>query len=438
MEDPADFPRWCVASVRLFQPAFNDRGLSFGAPAWDRTSLVPRPPTARPRLENVDILRGFALCALLLVHMIESFELYWADPRPGAVSHLVFLLFMGKAFSLLALCFGFSFFIIMDRAAKRGVDFTLRFAWRLAILLVIGYLHALIYRGDIIEVLAATGFLLILANRLPNNGLLIAIAGVCFLQPILMTEIVAGAWGAPWVDHATLAWPDEALKVYMNGSFTDLLRANVLQGQLPKFWFLLASGRISQIVGLFILGMVLGRVGFFSRPGEFAKARRIALLVACVAVLVLHFSKLWIAGFAWFGFGAGTDRAFEMLIESWFELAAAAVWGLLILAAYESPLRALVQPFAAVGRLTLSIYLAQSLIFVPVFYGFGLGKYQLWSQPVRLGVGILAVVVQLSLAAAWTRRFNYGPVEWLWRALTYMRLDIPFRRRLDAAPQPET
>jgi uncharacterized protein len=83
------------------------------------------------RLELVDILRGFALSGLFLVHMIESYELYWSNPVPGPIADTVYLLFMGKSFSLLALCFGFSFYILMARAARRGVDFSARFAWRL-------------------------------------------------------------------------------------------------------------------------------------------------------------------------------------------------------------------------------------------------------------------------------------------------------------------
>src|SRR4051812_21627896 len=99
------------------------------------------------RLEVVDVLRGFALAGLFLVHMIESYELYWNKPDHGPIGDTVYLLFMGKSFSLLALCFGFSFYILMERAARRGVDFTARFAWRLAVLFAIGFLHALIYRG---------------------------------------------------------------------------------------------------------------------------------------------------------------------------------------------------------------------------------------------------------------------------------------------------
>ena len=94
--------------------------------------------SAKGRLEAVDAMRGFALAALFLVHVLESYELYWAHPDPSMIGDTVNLLFMGKSFSLLAMCFGFSFHILMSNAAKRGEDFRLRFAWRLLLLAAIG------------------------------------------------------------------------------------------------------------------------------------------------------------------------------------------------------------------------------------------------------------------------------------------------------------
>ncbi|HTN41207.1 MAG TPA: hypothetical protein VLZ84_08655, partial [Asticcacaulis sp.] len=115
-------------------------------------------PDFVPRMEGLDALRGFALMGLFLVHMPELYELYWAHPTTDPTQLLwhnaIFITFAGKSFALLALCFGVSFFIIMDRAAKRGVDFTGRFLWRLALLGLIGIIHGLWYRGDVLEVLA--------------------------------------------------------------------------------------------------------------------------------------------------------------------------------------------------------------------------------------------------------------------------------------------
>ena len=385
------------------------------------------------RLEVVDGLRGFALTGLFLVHMIECYELYWANPKPSWVSDTVYLLFMGKSFSMLALCFGFSFFILMDRAARRGVDFTARFAWRLTVLIAIGTLHAFVYRGDIIQLLAAMGFVLLAFHRVKDNRLLIAIAAFCFLGPTLLIQLFAAMSGAAWANQLPLYYDDPAMRVYTTGDFAQTLHANLWSGQWSKWWFMLESGRLAQILGLYLTGMVLGRIGFFARLGEFAKARWIALGIAAAVALALYFFRDTLAaGFDTLGYGDAAGRHLRGLFGSWLELAGMATWALLLMAVYQSAGRWLIRPFAAMGRLTLTLYIAQSLVFVPIFYHFGLDLWDDWSQATRLLVGIGAVAAQMLLARAWLERFHYGPLEWVWRALTYWSRDVPFRRTASA------
>lgn len=391
-------------------------------------------PRADARIDIVDILRGFALAALFLVHMIESYELYWADPKPGVVSDTVYLLFMGKSFSLLALCFGFSFFVLMDRAAKRGVDFTARFAWRLTVLFAIGTLHSLIYRGDIIQLLAAMGFLLLLFHRVQSNRVLLAVIVFCFAQPVLLVQLIAAMSGAGWANQPPNHWNDPAMQTYLAGDLGAHLHANLWQGQQPKWWFMIESGRLVQILGLYLTGMVLSRIGFFARLADFAKARWIALGIAAVISVPLYFVREPLAqALLASGHGEASARLLRYLIGSWIELSGTAIWGLLLMAIYQSAARSVILPFAAMGRLTLTLYIAQSLVFVPLFYGFGLGLYDDWDQPTRLWVALGAIAAQLVLSALWLRHFRYGPLEWVWRALTFGTWDIPFRRRAKAA-----
>ncbi|WP_404334553.1 DUF418 domain-containing protein [Sphingomonas sp. MMS12-HWE2-04] len=384
---------------------------------------------AASRLQSVDIIRGFALMALFLVHMVESYELYWSKPDGGIAVDTVFALFMGKSFSLLALCFGFSFFILMDRAAKRGSDFSARFAWRLLVLEGIGFVHSLIYRGDIIQLLAGLGFLLLIAHRVKSNRALIVAAIVCFLGPTVLIQLLAADAGAAWANQPARSGWDPAMQAYLHGSLGDHLRANLWQGQIPKWWFMLESGRLTQIFGLYLVGMVLGRIGFFARLEEFAKARWIGLGVAAMVVGVFHYARPIV--FGWFaarGHSDDVNRLFDSMLSSWFELAATFGWALVLLNLYQSPARRLLMPLAAAGRATLTLYILQSLIFVPVFYTFGLGLYDDWDGTTRLWVGLAAIAAQLAIANLWFRRFQYGPIEWVWRSLTFLRRDIPFRR----------
>lgn len=390
---------------------------------------VAQSPDAE-RLDVVDALRGFALLGLFLVHMVEAYELYWAAPKPDAVSDTVFLLFMGKSFSLLALCFGFSFFVMMDRAERRGTDFSARFAWRLLVLAAIGWLHALVYRGDIIQLLAAMGFLLIPANRVRSNRALLLTASLCFLGVQLIAQIVAAANGADWANANPRHWTDPAMQTYLKGNFAQTLAANLGPGQVPKWWFYLETGRVMQILGLFLIGLVLGRVGFFARPADFARQRRFALAIAIIVAMALHLvaEPLGIA-FDGLGYGQGARRACDTLLAGYQNLAGTAIWALLIVALWQAGGRRLLSPLAAMGRLTLTLYVGQSVLFVPFFYGFGLGLHDDLGSAERLAFGIVAAALMMIGARLWLARFHYGPLEWLWRAATYLSADVPFRRR---------
>ena len=387
-------------------------------------------PSTAPddRLEMVDALRGYALMGLFLVHMVEYFELYWLDPQPSAVHDWVFALFAGKAYALFALCFGFSFYIIMHRAGERGVDFSRRFVWRLVLLAAIGWLHGLVYRGDIIVVLAPLGLLLVPLDRIRDNRLLGAFAALCFLLPWPLFRLVAGLAGADWANQPPHFWTDPTLANYALGGIGDTLATNAWDGQVAKWWFYIESGRVMHIFGLFLLGLILGRTGFFAAPERFARLRWWALGIALMVGLALSFGGGAIVDAAGFGEAQAMPKtAFRDLINAYRDVAWTAVSGLAVIALWQSPARALLRPLVPAGRTTLTLYIGQSLVFVPVFYGFGLGLAGM-GQAQALTLGLAAFAAQLVLAGWWMRRYRYGPLEWLWRAATYMTTKIPFRR----------
>jgi uncharacterized protein len=316
----------------------------------------------------------------------------------------------------------------MSNAARRGEDFRLRFAWRLLLLAAIGYLHSLIYRGDIMTTLAALGMLLIPIESVRNNRVLLVMSALCFLGPTLIVQMIAGIAGAGWANRPALSSVDPAMAVYLGGTWDQTLRVNLWTAQLPKYTYFLEFGRLPQIYGLFLVGMLLGRTRFFARLDELRIQRRAALAMAVALALLLYFGREPMRlAFASLGYSAAVQRAFWTLINSWFELAGTACWALLVLEAYLAFGRRLA-PLIAMGRLTLTLYIAQSVVFVPLFYNFGFGLHDDLDAGQRLWIGLAGVAAQMLFATIWLRHFAYGPLEWLWRAMTYTRWDIPFRR----------
>src|SRR6478609_2423730 len=223
---------------------------------------------ASNRIDMVDALRGYALFGLFMVHCLERFEIYWIDPQPDAWFDGVMAVFSGKAFAIFALLFGFSFATIMANERARGADFRLRFAWRLALLFGIGTLHALIYRGDILQVLAAVGLLMIPFDRVRSDRALLVTAVVLFLELPLLVRAWAALQGAGWGLAQPLFWGDSGSQTLATGTFAQAIVANAGLGSVSKWSFYIENGRVVEIAGLFLVGMVLQRRRVFAEAAQ--------------------------------------------------------------------------------------------------------------------------------------------------------------------------
>jgi uncharacterized protein len=379
--------------------------------------------TANDRIDLVDGLRGYALLGLFMVHCVERFELYWLDPMPDGWFDAVFALFSGKAYAIFALLFGFSFATIMANERARGGDFTWRFVWRLLLLFLIGTLHGLIYRGDILQVLAAIGVLLIPFDRLRSDRILLIVAALLFLQ----IPLLARGWGAAqgWATALPLFWSDTGLQTVATGSFAEALDVNARLGWISKWSFYLETGRAVEIAGLFLVGMVLQRRGLFARAGE-RRGLWLGVLAAGATFWVTgSLAESWVL--PWGGH-AMTEFSLQELFIAYRGLGATAFQVALFVLAWHSLLGRPLASLVPAGRMTLTLYVGQSLVFAPLFYGYGFGLWDDLTNAETVLWGIAAFALQLVLAAAWFRAFRYGPLEWLWRAATRTTLAVPFRR----------
>ncbi|WP_308365754.1 MULTISPECIES: DUF418 domain-containing protein [unclassified Microbulbifer] len=382
------------------------------------------------RLLLVDALRGFALLGLFLVHCLEYFDLYWIDPTPTPLHKVVFFLFAGKAYAVFATLFGLSFFIIMDR---RGIDFAGRFLWRLLLLLMLGTLHSLIYMGDILQILALIGLGLLLANRL-SNKILVVLAALCIAQLPGIYQSLAALANSPGANDMPRHWAmyGEAFEVMKDGSLGQLLAHNAWKGMLTKWMFFIESGRGIQLAGLFMIGLLLGRTGFFADPDRYARQRRLALgwsLAISLVLLVLQQYLQQLPEDAFQGRGMAGYYIGQTL-DSYVSTALTALGILVFVHLYRKNLpRRLLNLLAPCGRMSLSIYLIQALICVPLFYPFGLGWYQGIGQGGALLMGLAIFAALTTFAHLWMDRFHYGPAEWIWRAGTLTTVKVPFLRQ---------
>jgi uncharacterized protein len=192
------------------------------------------------------------------------------------------------------------------------------------------------------------------------------------------------------------------------------------------------SGRLIQMIGLFIVGLVLARIGFFADPDRFKPQRRAILAAAILLAVSLYFygsdtvNSLVPDGAVRLNLGAAVDK--------WTALAIAVAELLLFVELFQSVARPVARVFAIPGRMTLTLYVGQSIVFCPIYYGYGLGLNAVLTPGQSLAIGAVATIAQGVLAHLWFRCFQYGPLEWLWRAATRTSLDVPFLKTPMPAP----
>lgn len=392
------------------------------------------------RIEMVDALRGSALMGILLLHSIEHFDfVVYPKNEPGWLQTLnhwaaepVAFLFAGKSYAVFALMFGLSFFLLLDRAARRGVNFRWRFLWRLALLGTIGYLHGLVYCGDILNVLAVLGVPLVLFYGL-SNRVLAWVAGLLLVQLPFWWQL-GRAWldptYAPALGHA---WPyyGEIYRAFGNGSFLDVCRANAVKGEIAKWWWMIDNGRYLQMLGLFAVGLLLGRQRVFERPEAFVPMARRALIIGVPAFVPLYLTSLNLR--EWLARGPVRDLLF-LLNDAGLHLAQMSIWvALFVLLYHGTRLRVVLRWLVPFGRMSLTCYVSQGLFWVPMYYHFGCDLVNRWGTFYSLLGGATFFVVQLLAARWWLTRFYYGPLEWLWRSATLLSFHTPFRRRAELA-----
>lgn len=396
--------------------------------------IVSAPPQ---RIALVDAIRGSALIGLFLLHCREHFD-YAAINIPHQPEWLVALntittdvlnfLFAGKAYAVFAMMFGFSFFLIINGAERRGMDFRGRFVWRMLVLGVIGYLTGLIFCGEILSMITIIGFPLVLLYRVPTRWLLV-LAALFLLQPQFWWQL-AHTFGNPEyrpVNFNVGGYYRELYAVFEKGDAASTIRANLWTGVLARHSWALSNGRYLQMFGLFIVGLLIGRIRIFEQPDLARKIAIRALIPSIAAFAALYFIREISPDWSVTKTQSGIIKR---LLVSYINLAQMIVWasGFTLLYLW-APMEKILRFFIPFGRMSLSFYILHNTLGVLIFYPFGLGLHLKWAEFYSFAAGFVSLALQYPIAVWWLQRHHYGPFEWLWRSLTQLSFNTPFRRK---------
>ena len=402
-------------------------------------------PVGDDRSPELDVIRGFALFGVMLINLYGHSE--WALPervlqtlttapidRPLGLA--LDVLMAGKAQALFSMLFGFGFAMFLSRAEARGADGMKLYLRRLSILLVIGFVHAMaIFFGDILHIYALAAFILILFHRAPDRLLLACGLALSLLAGLAMTLHFVGGEATTGPAPALLAAMDAGLErrwtVFMSGDFPayvwELVRA------MGAEWFLsvAAWSYMGTVLGRFLLGAWLFRKDWVLRPSAHAAGFRRWTPWLITAGLLLSLADVAIGSFS-FEPGVAVAVGLEILHRAGqLVLALGYAAGLIVLMQGAFG-RRLLSGLGDVGRMALTNYLTQSIVYLFVFYGFGLGLMRYGGALVCLAIAVVTFGLQILFSRWWLARYRFGPLEWLWRWATYGHRQPLRRVRVEA------
>lgn len=389
-------------------------------------NLTLKTSTRHARIDVADALRGFAVLAIILLHSIEHFNFYsfpdtstqsaWLNFTDKAIWDGLFFAFGGKAYAIFALLFGFSFFIQHDNQRLRGNDFRLRFCWRLLLLFIIGNINACFFTAEVLVLYALVGFVLVATCRFSTKALVV-IGAVCMLQPLCLYQILRALISPEYEIMKINSAPFWAatFAVQTGGDFIETVKVNLWEGQLASLAWAWENGRVFQTAGLFIFGMLIGRQGWFRR--EHLSKWGIVLAVSLVCFFPLHGLAGMLKDYIT---NPNILQPLRILISSLSKLAfmAILVCGVLFGFYKTNRVSGLLSALIPYGKMSMTNYVTQGIIGSALFYHWGLFLQLGITASVFIGVAIFAV--QYVFCRYWVGRHNHGPLEFVWKKLTWI------------------
>ncbi|GAM98672.1 inner membrane protein [alpha proteobacterium U9-1i] len=385
----------------------------------------------RDRIPSLDVIRGFAVLGILIVNAA-----YFAAPWQTAINPALpplavtddtlwawlamHVFFEAKCITLFSLLFGASIYLVGGERDDdvRGRVLRRRLLW----MVLFGLIHgALIWSGDILLTYALAGLLVSFARSWPPRQLMVSglsIYAITFLLDALGGASLSGLGGDDLREIIESYWsppPEElarAIVAYQAGALSALRENFSTWIDFVSFGLV---GLIAQTGALMLIGLALFKWGFLSgRAPIWLYVLMLVLGAAAFAIIAAQALASYAHGFDFTYMHAIGQRANDLAIFG--SLFYASLFILLV----KTGARFITAPLAAVGRMAFTNYIAQSLIMTTIFYG-GRG-FALFGEVDRPGLwAIVAAIwaVQLVWSPLWLARFKMGPLEWVWRRLSY-------------------
>lgn len=395
-------------------------------------SETMQPIRTEERIGAVDVMRGFFILAILVVNMLMYAAPYemsgswdWTSKWDLGAEMLIETFAAGKSITMMSFLFGFGLMIMKERAESRGAEFFPVYARRMLALLLFGAAHVfLVWFGDILLFYGMLGIVMLLffARRKTTTllvwalvlaGLVLAVMFLITVLWMIMTAFVGGGAEDGLPDTAERA--ALLISTYSGGSWSGIFRVR-LEEWTRAFGSALLF--LPSLLTMMLLGAWTARKKLLHNAAEhlafFRKVRLVCLLVGgtlTLLPLVLYFVL-----------DAGEQSV--LIARLWSSMFGAPLIGLvygttLVLLWQRGVFQRGLRVLARVGRMAFSVYILQSLLGTTLFYSYGMGLYGSIGPAKGLLITLAFYAVLIPFAVWWMGRFRFGPLEWLWRVLTY-------------------
>jgi uncharacterized protein len=406
----------------------------------------------------MDVLRGFAILGIFIANLGSGFSWYNEEAKltgpflvPDWDHKMTFLHHMfieGKFYSIFSLLFGWGIALQIKRGLAKGADAIPTIKRRLVFMLLLGFIHLMIWPGDIVFFYALLGFILLPLRKFSNKTLLIT-GGILILSPILLYGLKmqfpllnfpadklnqAGGWvdGQLNPQFGEIKSQQEFAAVMEDLSWWGVFKANVA-GFFYRYGYLIFISRISKVLGMFLIGYVIGRTDFYKNIMQHKKIVYWVIGIGFVIGLPANYFLSHYMSTAMGDYFQLKEKGMYQTIFYAFGVAplALAYTGCFMLLFQKSFFKKTLLLVAPAGKMAFSNYIMQSLVGNFVFLGAGLGFFGQVGPFYYTLFGIGFFILQVIISTIWLKYFNYGPIEWVWRSATYKKWQ-PMRKQFEA------
>ena len=390
------------------------------------------------REPQLDILRGFAIFGIFFVNITimhclfinqDAFLAQFQDPISGFINRLLQLFFYNKFFPIFSFLFGFGIASQLIKKQQLGTPFSGFLLRRMTALFVFGWLHIVfLWPGDVLHLYAVLGLMSLVLLKLKNKQLVI-LAVLLLIFPFYdaISAYLLGKLSTPLDAYLVSYGSQGIISVMQSGTLVEVIQLRVAEylANLPMLLFYLAPMALS----LFMLGIVAGRATLKFASIEWVNTFKNPVLFLFVITSFYRIAFLfWLPDSALYRHDLLRPLWFKLMFLSDITLGLCYLWGIAWLWHNQVVTKALML-FSYVGRLALTNYLLQSLMGVILFTNVGLSLYQTLSPLMCFIIAFACFCVQAVLSRIWLTHFKYGPLEWVWRCITYKQ-KMPIKRSL--------